>query len=78
MIGFYCDNRYLVFSYDEKTGFTSELIYDFYSDLLVGQADYNTMRGLYIDDTFYLAGNTFLISFDMEKEFEKTEVLSIG
>lgn len=78
VIGFYCDNRYLVFSYDEKTGFTSELIYDFYSDLLVGQADYNTMRGLYIDGTFYLAGNTFLISFDMEKEFEKTEVLSIG
>lgn len=76
IIGFYCDNRYLVFSYDEEEGFTSELTYDFYSDMLVGQAEYNTMRGLYIEDTLYLAGNTFLVSFDMKNGFEKTDVMA--
>lgn len=78
LIGFYCDNRYLAFSYEEEAGFTPRLIYDFYSDLLMGQAEYNTMRGLYIGGTFYLAGNTFCISFDMNNEFEKTGMLSIG
>lgn len=77
LIGFFCDNRYLVFSYDPEKGFVNELTYDFYSDMLLGQAEYNTMRGLYIEDTFYLAGNTFLISFDMDKDFEKTGVITI-
>lgn len=77
VIGFYCDNRYLVFSYDETNGFTNELAYDFYSDMLINQAEYNTMRGLYIDDTFYLAGNTFFISFAMKKDYEKTALLAI-
>ncbi|MEE0693029.1 MAG: beta-propeller domain-containing protein [Lachnospiraceae bacterium] len=77
VIGFYCDNRYLVFSYDETNGFTNELAYDFYSDMLINQAEYDTMRGLYIDDTFYLAGNTFFISFDMKKDYEKTALLAI-
>lgn len=77
LIGFYCDNRYLAFSYDPEQGFVSELVYDFYSDMLVGQVEYNTMRGLYIEDTFYLAGNTFLITFDMDKDFEKTGVISL-
>lgn len=75
LIGFYCDNRYLLFSYDEEKGFVSELIYDFYSDMLTGQAEYDTMRGLYIEDTFYLAGNTFLVSFDMENDFVKAGLL---
>lgn len=77
VIGFYCDNRYLVFSYDETNGFTNELAYDFYSDMLINQAEYDTMRGLYIDDTFYLAGNTFFISFDMKNDYEKTSLLTI-
>ncbi|MDO4321437.1 MAG: beta-propeller domain-containing protein [Lachnospiraceae bacterium] len=77
LIGFFCDNRYLLFSYDSEKGFVNELTYDFYSDMLIGQAEYNTMRGLYIEDTFYLAGNTFLISFDMDKDFEKTGVLTL-
>lgn len=77
VIGFYCDNRYLVFSYDETKGFTNELVYDFYSDMLINQAEYDTMRGLYIDDTFYLAGNTFFISFDMKNDYEKTALLTI-
>lgn len=34
LFGFLCDNRYLVFSYDEEKGFVSEFIYDFYRDII--------------------------------------------
>lgn len=71
LIGFYCDNRYLVFSYDKKEGFTQELVYDFFSDNLTGQADYYNMRGLYIEDMLYLTGNYFVVTFDMNHNFEK-------
>ncbi len=77
IIGFYCDNRYLLFSYDQEDGFTQELVYDFYTDQLTGQASYNTMRGLFIGDTLYLAGETFLVTFDMEDGFRKTGVLDL-
>ena len=77
IIGFYCDNRYLVFSYDRENGFTQELVYDFYADQLTGQAEFNTMRGLFIGDTLYLAGETFLVTFDMNNGFEKTGVLDL-
>ena len=77
LIGFYCDNRYLVFSYEEENGFTQELVYDFFSDNLTGQADYYNMRGLYIEDMLYLAGNTFVVTFDMDDSFEKQNVLTI-
>lgn len=77
LIGFYCDNRYLVFSYEKENGFTQELVYDFFSDNLTGQADYYNMRGLYIEDMLYLAGNTFVVTFDMDDSFEKQNVLTI-
>ncbi|MDD7077996.1 MAG: beta-propeller domain-containing protein, partial [Lachnospiraceae bacterium] len=78
LIGFFCDNRYLLFSYEEEEGFQSKLVYDFYSDMLLDQVSYDTLRGLYIDNTFYIAGNTFVISFDMKKDFKKTNVLQIS
>ena len=62
VIGFYCDNRYLVFSYDETNGFTNELAYDFYSDMLINQAEYDTMRGLYIDCLLYTSPHAALRS----------------
>lgn len=34
IFGFTCDDRYLVFSYDEKKGFVKEFIYDFYNDII--------------------------------------------
>lgn len=77
LIGFFCDNRYMVFSYDKENGFTRELLYDFYSDMLGSDTGYDTMRGLYIGDDFYLAGNTFLISFDMTENFAKESLLNI-
>lgn len=77
LIGFFCDNRYLLFSYDEKDGFTATLTYNFYSDMLMGSENYDTVRGLYIDHTFYVTGNAFVLSFDMEKQFLKKELLRV-
>ncbi len=76
LIGFYCNDRYLLFSYDRETGFTQEMIYDFYTDQLAGQGSSASMRGLYINDTLFLAGSSFAISFDMANHFEKTQVLN--
>ncbi|MCC8138292.1 MAG: beta-propeller domain-containing protein [Clostridiales bacterium] len=76
IIGFYLNDRFLICSYEEEEGFTQELIYDFYTDGLAGKADSSTMRGLYIGDTLYLAGSTFVIRFDMSSGYEKTQVLT--
>ncbi|MCD7957669.1 MAG: beta-propeller domain-containing protein [Lachnospiraceae bacterium] len=77
LIGFYCEDRYFLFSYDEEEGFVQEMIYDFYADQLSGEADSDSMRGLYIGDTFYLAGSSFVISFDIDEGFAKTQVLTM-
>lgn len=76
LIGFFCDNRYLVYSYDEEHGFQQKLLYDFYSDGFFGSVSWDTMRGLYIEDCLYLAGDGFVVSFDMTEDFTKQEVLS--
>lgn len=34
LFGFACDNRYLLFSYKEGTGFVKEFIYDFYNEII--------------------------------------------
>lgn len=77
LIGFYCDNRYMIYSYDVDNGFVRKLIYDFYADNLTGEADYYNMRGLYIDEDLYLAGNSFVIPFDMADEFRQTGLLAM-
>lgn len=76
LIGFFCDNRYFVYSYDEEKGFTRELIHDFYSDNLA--VEYDNMRGLYIGDVFYLAGDGFVISLDMKNDFKQETYLSLS
>ncbi len=78
LFGFFCEDRYLLFSYDAENGFTRELLYDFFADGLTNAAEYNNLRGLYIDDGFYLAGDAFVITFDMDNGFEKTAVLPLN
>lgn len=78
LIGFFCDNRYLIFSFDPEQGFVQELVYDFYSDQLMNLAEYDTVRGLYIEETLYIAGETFLLSFDMSQDFLKTGILNLS
>ncbi|MDO4297934.1 MAG: beta-propeller domain-containing protein [Lachnospiraceae bacterium] len=141
LFGFFCEDRYLVFSYDTEKGFVSELIYDLVAETLIQQSQtespaesnkenseeqskdtgdtdiatvesfvsaettadseaampddmliddmlidtdtvssgssvyssisvYNT-RGLYIGNTFYLAGDLSVIVFDMADGFNK-------
>ncbi len=79
IFGFFCDSRYLVFSYDEEEGFKTELIYDFYQDRILSQnssqetiMDESNSRGLYIGDTLYLAGPSCVIAFDMENGYKET------
>ena len=74
LIGFYCDGRYLVYSYDSENGFDRMLVYDFFEDDLMETAQYDTMRGLYIGDTLYLAGDGFVVSFDLADGCSKQEV----
>ena len=75
LVGFWCDGRYLVFAPDGAGSFERVLLYDFYEDDLQEDNDYSSMRGLYIGDTFYLAGASGVIAFDMTNDFEKTQVV---
>ena len=77
LIGFFCDDRYMAFSYDrEGKSFSRVLLYDFYEDMLSAQADYNEMRGLYIGDEMYLAGEQYVIAFNMADDFTKENILT--
>ena len=76
LIGFYCSDRYMVFRYDEEKGFERMLLYDFYEDMINDTSSYDTMRGLYIGNEFYLAGAGYVIGFDMAQDFAKNAVLT--
>ena len=94
LIGFYCDKRYFVYSYDETGGFTRELLCDFYGDEFLGVSDqtgqeqgtseiaatvdYDNMRGLYIGDYLYLAGNDFVAAYDMKDGFFMEKVMKVN
>ena len=94
LIGFYCDKRYFVYSYDETGGFTRELLCDFYGDEFLGVSDqagqeqgtseiaatvdYDNMRGLYIGDYLYLAGNDFVAAYDMKDGFSMEKVMKVN
>ena len=94
LIGFYCDKRYFVYSYDETGGFTREMLCDFYGDEFLGVSDqagqeqgtskiaatvdYDNMRGLYIGDYLYLAGNDFVAAYDMKDGFSMEKVIKVN
>lgn len=65
LIGFFIDDRYMVFNYAMESGFERILLYDFYEDMLNGNTGYDRMRGLYIGDELYLAGENYVVGFDM-------------
>ena len=94
LIGFYCDKRYFVYSYDATGGFTRELLCDFYGDEFLGVSDqagqeqgtseiaatvdYDNMRGLYIGDYLYLVGNNFVAAYDMKDGFSMEKVMKVN
>ncbi len=75
LAGFFCDDRYMLFSYDRENGFTKVLHYDYYEDMLGAEADCSGTRGVYIGDEMYLAGGSYVVGFDMANGFEKNLVM---
>lgn len=73
LLGFVCDDNYLVFSYDEEDGFQNLLTYN----LSEGENRqsywyaYDDVRGIYIGNTFYLINGERIRAFDMENAFEQ-------
>ena len=79
LFGFVCDNKYLVFSYDEQEGFRNKLAYNMSegSEKSNYWYEYEGVRGLYIGDTFYLANMDAVRAFDMADGFEQKTKLEI-
>ncbi len=66
LIGFYYNDRYLLYHYEEDGGFTSSLFYDLLGIDQTGSSSEDTMRGLYIGDTFYMAGDSYVTGFPLQ------------
>ncbi len=72
VIGFVCDDNYLVFSYDADAGFENLLTYSLSEGEWKNSGywyEYQDVRGTYIADTFYLTDADAIRAFDMEKEY---------
>lgn len=76
LIGFCYSGRYMVFSFDEETGFKKVLHYDMLEDMIASEYYDDTFRGLYIDNELYVAGPGSVTAFDMENGFEKDCVVT--
>ncbi|MCR5161967.1 MAG: beta-propeller domain-containing protein [Lachnospiraceae bacterium] len=76
LIGFCYSGRYMVFSFDEETGFKKVLHYDLLEDMIASEYYDDTFRGLYIDDELYVAGPGSVTAFDMKNGFVKDCVVT--
>ena len=88
VIGFSCDNKYLIFTYHDKKGFQnvfaetlSETTEAYYSSLYTTTiSDYILPiypKGCFIKDTFYLIWDNELRSYDMSEGYKAKEKLSL-
>ncbi len=77
LFGFACDANYLVFTYDEEQGFANLLTYNMNQGEDGSYGWYEDTRGLYIEDTFYLADADQILAFDMAEEFALKEKLEL-
>lgn len=77
LFGFACDANYLVFTYEEEQGFVNLLTYNMNQGEGDGYDWYEDVRGLYIEDTFYLANADQILAFDMKEEFALKEKLEL-
>lgn len=73
LIGFSADDSYLVFSFGEE-GFTNLLTCSLRTNPNI-YTDADGIRGLYIGETFYLADEDKVTSYDMTKDFARTQSL---
>ena len=74
LIGFVCDEEYLVFSYDEEKGFQNLLTYTM-SDWTYWDGN-GECRGVYAGDRFYIVDQEEVLCFDMNQDFALTDRLS--
>lgn len=74
IIGFVCDENYLVFRYDEEKGFENLLTRP------LGDGKYwngqENCRGVYVGDDFYIVVQEEILRFDMEQDFALTDRLN--
>lgn len=64
---------YGIFAYDEVAGFRPLRYIKLPDSIANGYSDMTRVRGLYIGDTFYLAGGHGIIAYDMNDDFSKKE-----
>ena len=74
LIGFVCDEEYMVFRYDEEKGFENVLTYTMSdNNYWDGQ---EACRGVYAGGRFYIVDREKVLMFDMEQDFALTDRLN--
>lgn len=63
---------YGVFSHEKEKGFKALEYLPISEEMAGAFEDYESLRGLYIEDTFFLVGANGLESYNMDENFEKT------
>ncbi len=78
--------NYLLFSYDEKKGFTKKFDYGFTKNSRSSYSSYRyydyygysgDIRGIYINSTFYIADRSQIVSFDMKNGFKQIKNIDL-
>ena len=64
LFGFTCDNRYLLFSYDEEKGFVKEFIYDFYNDIISQSLNDTLSEDITIEEESSLENDWYYDNYD--------------
>lgn len=78
VIGFACDDQYMIFNYDNVDGFKNVFAKKLREDTALGYYDgvasyyvgYGYARGCYVNDTFYLIYNNNMLIYDMKNNYE--------
>ncbi len=65
LFGFYYSDHYLLYSYQEDDGFSSENICDLLPITLTEGKNSGDVRGLYIGEEFYITGDSYVLGFSL-------------
>lgn len=78
ILGFWAEDSYMVFYYDEEDGFVNAFTFDLYAVDEYSYYNYYDTRGIYIGNTLYLCGNSSIWAFDMSADFEEIGTADLG
>lgn len=78
VIGFTCDDQYMIFTYDNADGFKNVFAKKlntnqssvYYDSIAGSYGGYGYARGCYVNNTFYLICNNSILIYDMEHDYE--------